>query len=130
MKKIKERDKETMLHCTKLRRRAARTRLCKNLLQFNSKVNGMIILIHSTISLERERRSVIERQGMCWEHAYRTFSDSQWKENFRLRRHTFMFLVEELRDDLERLDKPRAVSEKRVGDSKCLPVHQSAIRHW
>ena len=46
-----------------------------------------------------------------------------------------MFLVEELRDDLERLDKPRSVSvEKRVplaiGDSKRLSVHQSAIRHW
>ena len=63
-----------------------------------------------------EQRTINERHGMWWEEAYMHFDDVQWKENFRMGRVTFMFLVEQLRADLERRTKVAFISvEKRVG---------------
>ena len=68
--------------------------------------------------LERQPRTIIARHpGTWWDHAFREFDDLQWKANFRMRRATFMFLVDELGEELERKTKvaDHITIEKRIG---------------
>jgi len=58
-----------------------------------------------------------QRPGEWWDYAYHTFNDKEWRENFRVQRTTFEFLVRTLRVETEKTDTRfrKAVStEKRV----------------
>ena len=90
-------------------------RQSRNLLHYSWRLTGMIAMIHASFPLECLPRRILDRHVMWWEQACGHFNDQQRKENFRLDRATFMFLVGELRDDLQRKTKVAVISvEKRV----------------
>lgn len=60
-----------------------------------------LLLSHCTVERTLWQR---QRTNAWFELACGTFPGSEWYENFRVSRNTFQFLVDELRDDLERQD--------------------------
>ena len=81
---------------TSLQRRLYRKRKLKSMAIFL-----IFLLSHSTV----ERSVWQRRRSRAWfELPYETFSDNEWFENFRVSRHTFQFLVDELQQDIVRQD--------------------------
>ena len=101
---------------TRRRRRWRAHRLQQGLLRLCNNLDTSIMIIEAGLLSNQRGVYRLDRPGMWWENAWASFSDTQWKENFRMSRPAFIHLVEELRLDITKNDTHGQVIsvEKRV----------------
>ena len=99
------------------RRARHRRRRRQHLLHFCGKLTSALVMIHADALTHHRNVARLERPGHWWDHAITSFSPLQWKENFRMSRETFSLLVEELREEIERMNTGYGCHsvEKRLG---------------